>query len=81
MVEKDKNKFLFNEIQSSSPTEKCESNKTIIKFFDSTWLTNLLAMTHYGPENNKGYIFNLVVTDNFCNYGCTLPIKITQLNQ
>ena len=32
-------------------------------------------MNDYGPENNRGYRYVLVVVDNFSEFGWTIPLK------
>ena len=32
-------------------------------------------MKDYGPENNRGYRYVLVIIDNFSEYGWTVPLK------
>ena len=32
-------------------------------------------MKDYGPENNRGYRYVLVIIDNFSKYGWTIPLK------
>ena len=51
------------------------TNKTIIKSIDDTWSSDLLDMNDYGPKNNKGYRYILVVIDNFSKFGWTFPLK------
>ena len=32
-------------------------------------------MDDYDPKNNRGYRYFLVVIDNVCNFGWTIPLK------
>ena len=32
-------------------------------------------MKDYGPKNNRGYRYVLVIIDNFSKYGWTVPLK------
>ena len=32
-------------------------------------------MKDYGPENNRGYRYVLVIIDNFSKFGWTIPLK------
>ena len=32
-------------------------------------------MKDYGPENNRGYRYDLVIIDNFSKFGWTVPLK------
>ena len=36
---------------------------------------DLLDLNDYGPKNNKGYRYCLIVIDNFSKYGWVIPIK------
>ena len=65
----------IKEIYSLPPKKNCETNKTTIKSINDTWSADSLDMHDYGPENNKGYRYILVVIDNFSRYAGTLPLK------
>ena len=75
MVKKDKVKIFIDEIYTKSPQKNSETNKTMIKSIDDTWSSDLLDMNDYGIKNNKGYIYILVVIDNFSKFGWTIPLK------
>ena len=47
----------------------------MIKSIDDTWSSDLLDMNDYGPKNNRGYRYILVVVDNFSKFGWTKPLK------
>ena len=47
----------------------------MIKTVDDTWSSDLLDMNDYGPENNRGYRYILVVIDKFTKIGWTVPLK------
>ena len=55
--------------------KKYETNKTVAKLIDNTWIINLLDMIEYGLKNNRGYRYILVVKDHFSNHGLGDPIK------
>ena len=75
MVKKDKIKVFIDEIYSSAPKNNYPKNKTMIKSIDDTWSSDLLDMIDYGPKNNRGYRYILVVIDNFSKFGWTIPLK------
>ena len=75
MVKKDKIMIFIDEIYSKPPNKNYPTNKTIIKYFDDTWSSDLLDMNDYGIKNNKGYRYILVVIDNFCKFGWTILVK------
>ena len=75
MIKKDLTKIFIDEIFSSPPKNNYQTNKTTIKSIDDTWSSDLLGMNDYGPKNNKGYRYFLVVIDNFSKFGWTVPLK------
>ena len=75
MLKKDNIKIFINEIYSKPPRKNYETNKTIIKSIDNTWSSDLLDLNDYGPKNNKGYRYILVVVDNFSKFDWTIPLK------
>ena len=36
---------------------------------------DILDLKDYGPENNRGYRYVLVIIDNFSKFGWTIPLK------
>ena len=66
-------KIFTDEIYSRPPKKNYETNETMIKSIDDTWSSDLLDMKDYGPKNNEGYRYILVVIDNFSNFGWTIP--------
>ena len=68
-------KTFSDEIYSKPPKKNYPTNKTMIKSVDDTWSSDLLDMNDYGPKNNKGYRYILVVIDNFSKFGWTIPLK------
>ena len=75
MTKRDLIKIFINEIYSKSPNKNYKTNKTIIKSIDDTWSSDLLDMNDYGPKNNRGYRYILVVVDNFSKFGWTITLK------
>ena len=47
----------------------------MIKSIDDTWSSDLLGMNDYGPENDRGNRFILVVIDIFSQFGWKSPLK------
>ena len=74
-MKKDRTKIFVDEIYSSPPKNNYLTNKTKIKSIDDTWSSDLLDMNDYGPKNNKGYRYILVVIDDFSKFGWTIPLK------
>ena len=72
---KDLTKTFINEIYSKPPLRNYPTNKIMIKSIDDTWSSDLLDMNDYGPKNNRGYRYILVVIDNFSKFGWTIPLK------
>ena len=74
-MKKDLMKTFINEIYSKAPKKNYSTNKTMIKSIDDTWSSDLLGMNDYGPKNNKGHRYILVVIDNLSKFGWTKPLK------
>ena len=69
------NKIYINEIYSK-PTEKnYATNKTYVYHIDDIWSLDILDLKDYGPENNRGYRYVLVILKNFSKSGWTIPSK------
>ena len=74
-MKKELTKLFIDEIYSKPPNKNYPTNKTIIKSIDDTWSSDLLDMNDYGPKNNSGFRYILVVIDNFSKFGWTIPLK------
>ena len=68
-------KTFINEIYSKGPKRNYATNKTDVYHIDDTWSLDILDLKDYGPKNNKGYRYVLVVIDNFSKFGWTVPLK------
>ena len=68
-------KIFINEIYSKPPKKNYITNKTDVYYIDDIWSLDILDLKDYGPENNKGYRYVLVVIDNFSKFGWTTPLK------
>ena len=68
-------KIFINEIYSKPPKKYYPTNKTDVYHIDDIWSLDILDLKDYGPENNRGYRYVLVITDNFSNFGWTIPLK------
>ena len=68
-------KILINEINSKPPKKNYATNKTDVYYIDDIWSLDILDLKDYGPENNRGYRYVLVVIDNFSKFGWTVPLK------
>ena len=59
---------------NSKPTKKIyATKKTDVYHIDGAWSLDILEMEYYGPENNRGYRYVLVVIDNFSKFTWTYP--------
>ena len=74
-MKKDLTKIFIDEVYSKPPKKNYPTNKITIKSFDDTWSSDSLDMNDYGPKNNRGYRYILVVVDNFSKFGWTIPLK------
>ena len=68
-------KTFRNEIYSRGPRKNYPTNKTNVYYIDNIWSLDILDLKDYGPENNRGYRYVLVIIDNFSKYGWTVPLK------
>ena len=68
-------KIFINEIYSKPPKKIYNTNKTDVYYIDDIWSLDRLDLKDYGPEDNRGYRYVLVVIDNFSKFGWTIPLK------
>ena len=68
-------KLFINEIYSKPPKKNYPTNKTGVYLIDEIWSLDILDFKDYGPENNRGYRYVLVVIDNFSKFGWTILLK------
>ena len=68
-------KFFINEICSKRPKKNYATNNTDVYYIDDIWSLDILDLKDYGPGNNRGYRYVLVVIDNFSKFGWTVPRK------
>ena len=68
-------KIFKNEIYSKPPRKNYATNKTDVYFIDDIWSLDILDLKDYGPKNNRGYRYVLVIIDNFSKYGWIVPLK------
>ena len=60
---------------SKPPKKYYPTNKTDVYHIDDTWSLDILDLKDYGPENNRGYRYVLLIIDNFSKFGWTVPPK------
>ena len=68
-------KLFIDEIYSKPPKKNYATNKTDVYHIDDIWSLDILDLKDYGPENNRGYRYVLVIIDNFSKFGWTIPLK------
>ena len=68
-------KIFINEIYSKPPKKNYITNKTDVYHIDDIWSLDILDLKDYGPKNNRGYRYVLVIIDNFSKFGRTVPLK------
>ena len=68
-------KVLIGEIYSKPPKKNYLTNKTDVYHIDDIWNLDILDLKDYGPENNRGYRYVLVVIDNFSKFAYTKPLQ------
>ena len=68
-------KIFINEIYSKGPKKNFITNKTDVHNIDDIWSLDILDLKDYGPENNRGYRYVLVIIDNFSKFCWTILLK------
>ena len=68
-------KIFINEIHPKPPKKKYATNKTDVYHIDDICSVDILDLKDYGPENNRGYRYVLVIIDNFSKFGWTVPLQ------
>ena len=68
-------KIFINEIYSKPPKKNYATNKTDVYHIEEVWSLDILDLKDYGPENNRGYRYVLVVIDDFSKFGWTQTLK------
>ena len=68
-------KIFINEIYCKPPKKNYITNKTDVYHIDDIWSLDILDLKDYGPENNRGSRYVLVIIDNFSKFGWTIPLK------
>ena len=68
-------KIFINEIYTKGPKRNYATNKTDVYHIGDTWSLDILDLKDFGPENNRGYRYVLVIIDNFSEFGWTVPLK------
>ena len=70
-------KTFINEIYSKPPKRNYVTNKTDVYQIDDIWSLDILDLKGYGPEDNRGNRYVLVIIDNFSKFGFrwTVPFK------
>ena len=71
-------KIFINEIYSKPPKKDHATNKTDVYHIDDIWSLDSLDLKDYGPENNRGHRYVLVIIDNLSKFGWTVPLKNAQ---
>ena len=74
-------KTFINEIYSRPPKKNYPTNKTDVYHFDEIWSLDMLDLIDYGPENNRGHKYVLVIIDNCNKLAWKVPLKIKMLKQ
>ena len=65
----------INKIYSKPPKQNFATNKTDVYHIGDIWSLDILDLKDYGPENNRGYRYVLVVIDAFSNFAGTVALK------
>ena len=68
-------KIFINEIYSKPPKRNYSTNRIDVYHIVDVWSLDILDLKEYGPKNNRGYRYVLVIIDNFSKFGWTTPLK------
>ena len=68
-------KIIINEIYSKPPNKNYTTYKTDVYHIDDIWSLGILDLNDYGPKNNRGHRYVLVIIDSFSNFGWTVILK------
>ena len=68
-------KIFENENFFKPPKRNYPTNKTDAYHIDDIWSLVILDLKSYGPENNRGYRYVLVIIDKFSKYGFPTHLK------
>ena len=74
MTQKIINSFI-NEVYSKQPEKNYATNKADVYHINSNWSLVILDLKDYGPEDNRGQRYILVVIDNFSKFGWTTLLQ------
>ena len=74
MIQKS-NKTFINEKYSKPLKKNYSTNKIDVYHMDDIWSLDILDLKNYGPENNRGYRYVLVIIENISKFGWTVPLK------
>ena len=74
MTHKSINVFI-SEIYSKPPKRNYPTNKTDVYYISNIWSLDILDLEDYGPENNRGHRYVLVIIDNLSEIGWTVSLK------
>ena len=66
-------KTFIHEVYSEGPKQNHATNKNVYHI-DDIWSLDILDLKDYGPENNRGYRYVLIVIDNSSKFGWTVPL-------
>ena len=67
--------MFINEKYSEGPRKSYPTNRTDVYHIDDIWSLDILDLRDYGPKNNRGYSYVLVIIDNFSKFGWTVALK------
>ena len=69
-------RIFINEIYSKGAKRNYVTNKTDVYHIDDIWSLDILDLKDYGPENNRGSRYVLVIIDNFSKFGWTVLLNV-----
>ena len=67
--------FFIHEIYFKPAKKIYSTNKTDVHHINDISSLDILDLTNYGPENNRGYRYFLVLNDKFNKFGWVVGIR------
>ena len=68
-------KTYMDEINSKPPKKNYSTNKTNVYCIDNIWSLDIIDLKKYGPDNQRGLRYVLVVSNNFIKFDWTFALK------
>ena len=68
-------KIFINAIYSKQPIKNYVTNKPDVYHIEDIWSSGILDFKDFGPENNRGNSYVLIIVDKISNFAWTVLLK------